>query len=801
MFIRALAGTLAITLLSLANAAPLSSTRRLAVPSYPQELRTEHTAKNGLPSNDVRTVAVTGNGQIYAGTAKGLARLENESWRPVEGIPAEPVLALVAHTAVAFAATETTIYGVKQDAAIPLATGLPAIPHALHMDTAVPHASDEHVVLLVATDAGIFQCRRGTFSPLPLSGDASEAGVATRDVVVLPNRKTYAAVPDGLFTVLERFAGFGGSANLQPQPWERVLPNEGPTGWSPQDIRALASTPDGHLAFACPQGVGIQTGEDLWQLYTGHEGLPYNDFTSMAIAPDRQLWLGTTKGAIHFDGTHWAYRAGRRWLPNDDVRDIAATEDGAWIATAGGVSHIYFKPMTFAEKATFYEDEIDTYHRRTPFEYVAGVSLENPGDKSKWTQHDTDNDGQYTGLYGAAECFAYGATGDPKAKERATKAFEALAFLSEVTQSGSNPAPHGFIARTILPTDGRNPNEHDSPERDQEKQKGDALWKVIVPRWPTSGDGKWYWKTDASSDELDGHFLMYALYYDLVAETDAEKARVQEVTARVMDHLIDHDFRLVDHDGKPTRWANFNPSAINGNPDWWAERGLNSLSLLTYFNVAWHVTGDQKYRDVFLDLVNNHHYAMNGMVAPKLQAGPGSYVQFDDKMAFMNYYNLIRYESDPKILRMFQNSIFYYWQIVKQERNPFFNFVYAALCLDKGMQTQWGVTDLSPTGPWLEDSVDTLKRFPLDLVMWPVQNSHRIDLIPLPDYAREPGQADGHGYRVDNHVIPIDERNALSFSEDTWRYDDTGGNGKWLDEGSPFLLAYYMGLYHGFITE
>jgi len=87
------------------------------------------------------------------------------------------------------------------------------------------------------------------------------------------------------------------------------------------------------------------------------------------------------------------------------------------------------------------------------------------------TLQDTDNDGQYTGLYGAAECFAYAATGDPKAKERATKAFEALAFLSEVTQGGSHPAPPGFIARTILPTSGPNPNEYDSPERDRERQK------------------------------------------------------------------------------------------------------------------------------------------------------------------------------------------------------------------------------------------------------------------------------------------------------------------------------------------
>ena len=69
-------------------------------------------------------------------------------------------------------------------------------------------------------------------------------------------------------------------------------------------------------------------------------------------------------------------------------------------------------------------------------------------------------------MYGAGECFAYAATKDPVAKQRARKAFEALRFLSEVTQGGEHPAPPGFPARAILPTSGPDPNLHDSKERD-----------------------------------------------------------------------------------------------------------------------------------------------------------------------------------------------------------------------------------------------------------------------------------------------------------------------------------------------
>src|SRR5262249_52693842 len=146
-----------------------------------------------------------------------------------------------------------------------------------------------------------------------------------------------------------------------------------------------------------------------------------------------------------------------------------------------------------------------------------------PGDKSQTLQHDSDNDGLWTAMYGAGEAFAYGATKDPKAKERATRAFRALHFLSQVTQGGEHPAPKGFPARSILSTSGPNPNRPDSPENDGRYHARDPLWKVISPRWPTSADGKWYWKCDTSSDELDGHFFCYAAYYDLVAETEAEK--------------------------------------------------------------------------------------------------------------------------------------------------------------------------------------------------------------------------------------------------------------------------------------
>ena len=582
--------------------------------------------------------------------------------------------------------------------------------------------------------------------------------------------------------------------------WQAVMPRAGARSWALYDVRALVADSLGRLWFASPQGVGCLGTDGAWSLYTGKDGLPYDDFTCAAAGGDGAVWFGTPKGAIRFDGSHWAYRQGLRWLPGDDVRAIAVNDNGdAWFATAKGVGLIERRPMRLSEKARFYEEEIDKYNRRTEHGYVLEASLAKPGDKSEWSNHDSDNDGLWTAMYGAGECFAYAATKAPEAKKRAKDAFEALRFLSVVTQGGNPPALPGFVARSILPTDGWNPNEeHYTIEKDKQSQKGDALWKVIYPRWPTSADGKWYWKCDTSSDELDGHYFFNALYYDLVADTEEEKQRVRDVVVGMTDHMIERDYCLVDWDGKPTRWAVYSPSQLNGNPAWYPERGLNSLSMLSYIATAHHMTGDQKYVDAFNSLVNDHGYAMN-LMYPKNQFGPGSNNQSDDEMAFMSFYNLVRYSPDPIVRAMAGYSFNNYWALEQPELNPFFNFCYAGVSTGGQFKDPWGMFDLTPTGNWLEESLDTLKRFPLDLVDWRLQNSHRKDIIPLPEYRRE-GGAEGKGYRTNGLVLPVDERQFNHWNCDPWQLD-SGGSGHGLSDGAVFLLPYYMGLYHGFIVE
>jgi len=617
-----------------------------------------------------------------------------------------------------------------------------------------------------------------------------EPGVAVNQIAISPEGVLHVASKTGLY-------------RRNGNQWERIeiLDNSG-RAWAVQNALGVVFDSKGQLWFATKAGVGCKT-TDGWKFYEGKDGLPWNDFKCIAAGPDGEVWFGTKLGAIRFDGKEWAYREGRCWLPHDEVKQIAVNSSGtAWFGTEAGIGCIERRPMTLADKAEIYEQEIEKYIKRTPFGYVAEAHLRKAADKSSADPQDSDNDGLWTAMYGAGECFAYASTRDAKARDRARKAFEALRFLQKVTQGGEHDPPKGYIARTIRPIDWPDPNRG-RIEGDREEKKRDTLWKVYEPRWPKSADGKWYWKSDTSSDELDGHFFFYPLYYDFCAETPEEKERVREVVRDVADHLLTHDFTLVDHDGKPTRWAIYGPQYLNHDLKWWPERGLNSLSILTYLAVAAHVTGDQKYAAASRELIEKHSYAHNIMY-PKMQQGPGSGNQSDDEMAFMCYYGLLHCSTDEQLKAMARVSFFRYWINEEPEVNPFFNFAYAAQNMKAVGNRPFGNFSLRPFSTWHEDSMATLYGFPLDRLNWGHQNSHRLDIEDLPPIRSsdldERNRRRQRGHLINGKVLPVQNRHFNHWNTDPWHLD-YGGNGNELGAGTVFLLPYYMGLYHGFIEK
>jgi len=641
---------------------------------------------------------------------------------------------------------------------------------------------------------------------------APEVALATGDggedlSAVAPGDEIRQVARRGDGTIAAATAG-GLFERVDDGPWERLAPRD-PRGlvWGAADVRGVAYDAAGRLVVATPAGIARRRGGKVegkeglaWDFFTGAEGLPVADFTRIAAAPDGRVWFGTRRGAVEWRDGVFRYRQGPRWLPGDDVRDLVVDQEGnVFLATDRGAGWIAERSMTLAEKARHYEEVIERSIRRTEHGFVATADLDTPGDTRATRRTDSDNDGLWTAMYGAAQCYAFAHDRAPEAKQRADCAFRALAFLQDVTQGGEHAPAPGFPARTVLPADAPDPNVGQE-ERDRGLRAGnDPLWKTLSPRWPKSADGRWWWKADTSSDELDGHYFFLALYHDLVAEAADEKEAVRRVVARLTDHLVDHGFRLVDHDGRTTRWGEYSPAALNHDPRWQVERGLNSMSMLAYLAIAGHVTGEPRFAAAAATLRRDHAYAANAL-SPKVQRGIGSGNQSDDEMAFMSFHHLVRYEADADLRRAYLAAFHGAWLLERPERNPFFDFAFATAARAAG---PGGPCDPGHEGEWLDDSIESLVMLPLDRCQWRHSNVHRLDVIRLPPQQsidlNRPDDAP-RGHRVDGKVLPVDERSFSHWNTDPWKLDQ-GGDGRELASGTVFLLPYHMGRYHGLIAD
>ena len=71
------------------------------------------------------------------------------------------------------------------------------------------------------------------------------------------------------------------------------------------------------------------------------------------------------------------------------------------------------------------------------------------------------------------------------------------------------------------------PNRTYDKKQLAEELVNDPRYKPVEERWRKSKDGKWLWKGDTSSDEMDGHMMSYFFYYELAAGEE-EKILDQE---------------------------------------------------------------------------------------------------------------------------------------------------------------------------------------------------------------------------------------------------------------------------------
>lgn len=519
--------------------------------------------------------------------------------------------------------------------------------------------------------------------------------------------------------------------------------------------QCMATDASGHLWIGTNRNILVLRGDDyVFAIEPGPGGLPYPDVTTIACdATTGWVWVGFSEGAAVLAEGKWRYFWGRRWLPGNRVYQVVSDgSGGAWFATDHGVARFEARRMRLQDKAAHYEAINAARHNRSGF--TTDCRLADPEDFSSFRHLASDNDGLWTALTIAAESFRFAVTRDSEARELARKSMRAL--LELVYKTG---AP-GFPARAIA--------RRDEPHV--------ALSDFSSDRWKTSPEAGWLYKTDTSSDEIDGHYFAWYIYSELVAD-ERERAEIREICRAVTNRILDDNLLLLRPDGRRTTWGVWAPEYLNDDPNWWQERALNSMEILSHLQVAIRLCGDQRFTEKYEELIGEHHYLLNA--AEGRVVDPSSAINHsDDELWFLAYYPMIMLENHPSRRQLLRLSLERSWRTLRPERSPLYNFIYS-------------VAGGNPADP--EEAVETLQRWPWDLRNWTTRNSHRRDLLIASTRNR-------FGRLISTTPLPPDERDGLKWNHDPYQFDG-GNDGKSEYDAAAFLLPYWLGRYHRLIAE
>lgn len=247
----------------------------------------------------------------------------------------------------------------------------------------------------------------------------------------------------------------------------------------------------------------------------------------------------------------------------------------------------------------------------------------------------------------------YALTKDPADREIANQVFEGIEKLEKVT------GIPGLIARSFNQTD--KPLWHEK-----------VLW---YHEWHASASMPGYrWLGDLSVDKFTSVLHSVGVFWEFCADENYRQ-RAAGLIDRFVGRVADHNFKLVDPDGKMTLWGNLCPDLPH--------QRLNSLLMLMGLKVAWRMTGKERYHAAYRMLIDRYDYddhQINSKVLfPEEWRNVG-----DDYHAARALYMIMRMEDDPDLLnkyRMNLNRHWHDWQSMdlSWESSPWLIMVYHVL--------------------------------------------------------------------------------------------------------------------------
>lgn len=283
-----------------------------------------------------------------------------------------------------------------------------------------------------------------------------------------------------------------------------------------------------------------------------------------------------------------------------------------------------------------------------------------------------------TGCLAGAQALRYKVTGSSDAKEKLQKLVNGLHSLQEVT------GIKGYLARVFCK------KEQDWPQH-----------------W-FEGKGKYaeyVWRGNTSKDQYTAVMFGYVLAHDVVKDDPAmhqiENMIVEDVS-NIADFLIENKFQIIGEKGM-TKDGDLSARFLCFVPI-----GLNALHRLTWIRIAEQITGEERFKRAYEELVRKGHHQI---VAGGFYDRPWPFRNVDyvnNNMAFLDFYNILRLESldcaQDKIdeAKYYEKALEKRWQALRYVGCPFWNFVYAAFFENK--KDNIGA---------IKQAVENLRKFPL----------------------------------------------------------------------------------------
>lgn len=312
---------------------------------------TTYTADDGLADSDLTAITVAPDGAVWVGTRRwteytwegGISRFDGETWTTYtegNGLVDDWVSAITV-------ASDGTVWVGTRNGSVSCFDG----------ETWTTYTEDDGladywvVAIAVAQDGAVWVAARGVsrFDGETWTTYTKEVGLADG------NLTTVAVAPDGAVWVGTGIVAFSGThwvgmgnddvgvSRFDGETWITYTKDD---GLADGDLTTIAVAADGAVWVGTSRWTGY-TWEDsisrfdgeTWTTYAKDGGLAGNDIYAIALAPDGALWVVTSGGVSRFDGETWvAYTPANSGLGNRMRYRLTVDSQGwVWLATRGGV--------------------------------------------------------------------------------------------------------------------------------------------------------------------------------------------------------------------------------------------------------------------------------------------------------------------------------------------------------------------------------------------------------------------------------------------------------------------------------